>query len=341
MPEGRSHCAPSALSLRPEIDRNAESAVRSPRSPCFVSKLMLEPLCALTAPIVASPSSTLLCHSGQTCRGITGKESSLLGSQRDVLFLVLTVVLLQIYKSFIRPVLEYGSPVWGGLPRGLSDDLDRVQKTCLKICGLSPKQLPTLESRRREASVRELRRILKDPSHPCHAFIQPTEEPRYELRRRSQYKLPSKERTTNSIANFQFQDPGNGGVGGGFIARKLVLFWAMSAIRFGERSELLSPSNRWMFYRYVVDVPFLEKEEALQDAAAKLEEVVHHAESESVLELMREFQEVEENDCALSGNTFENKAATLQEAVADMEEKVNEVDEDAALDKESWLADCE
>ncbi|KAI8502737.1 tripeptidyl-peptidase II Tpp2, partial [Branchiostoma belcheri] len=153
----------------------------------------------------------------QTCRGITGKESSLLGSQRDVLFLVLTVVLLQIYKSFIRPVLEYGSPVWGGLPRGLSDDLDRVQKTCLKICGLSPKQLPTLESRRREASVRELRRILKDPCHPCHAFIQPTEEPRYELRRRSQYKLPvsrterhknslvSKERTTNSIANFQFQ----------------------------------------------------------------------------------------------------------------------------------------
>ncbi|XP_078664124.1 uncharacterized protein LOC144907195 [Branchiostoma floridae x Branchiostoma belcheri] len=28
---------------------------------------------------------------------------------------------------------------------------------------------------------------------------------------------------------------------------QLVLFWAMSAIRFGERSELLSPSNRWMY----------------------------------------------------------------------------------------------
>ncbi|KAI8521947.1 tripeptidyl-peptidase II Tpp2 [Branchiostoma belcheri] len=41
-----------------------------------------------------------------------------------------------------------------------------------------------------EASIRELKRILKDPSHPCHTFIHPTEEPRYELRRRSQYKLP-------------------------------------------------------------------------------------------------------------------------------------------------------
>ncbi|XP_035682747.1 uncharacterized protein LOC118420146 [Branchiostoma floridae] len=36
-------------------------------------------------------------------------------------------VLLQIYKTFIRPVLEYGSPVWGGLPRGLAEELEKVQ----------------------------------------------------------------------------------------------------------------------------------------------------------------------------------------------------------------------
>ncbi|XP_019644114.1 PREDICTED: uncharacterized protein LOC109485042 isoform X2 [Branchiostoma belcheri] len=90
----------------------------------------------------------------------------------------------------------------------------------------------------------------------------------------------------------------------------------------------------WMFPRRRSSkkgVTFQEKEEALQDAAAKLEEVMHGAESESVLELMREFQEVEENDGALSGDTFEKKVATLQEAAADMEEKVNEVEEDAAL----------
>ncbi|XP_019629366.1 PREDICTED: uncharacterized protein LOC109473750 [Branchiostoma belcheri] len=72
-----------------------------------------------------------------------------------------------------------------------------------------------------------------------------------------------------------------------------------------------------------------EKEEALQDAAAnyKLEEVVHDAESELVLELMREFQEVEGNN----GDTLKKNLATIQEAAADMEEKVNEVEDDAAL----------
>ncbi|KAI8514795.1 hypothetical protein Bbelb_073860 [Branchiostoma belcheri] len=64
-----------------------------------------------------------------------------------------TEVLLQIYKSFIRPVLEYGSPVWAGLPRCLSDEVERIQKLCLRICGVPHGYLPTLESRRREASL--------------------------------------------------------------------------------------------------------------------------------------------------------------------------------------------
>ncbi|KAI8510784.1 hypothetical protein Bbelb_117000 [Branchiostoma belcheri] len=101
-----------------------------------------------------------------------------------------SAVLLRIYQSFIRPVLEYGSPVWGGLPRGLSDELERVQRSCLRICGVPCEHLPTLESRRREASIRELKRILKDPSHPCHAFLHQVEKPQYDLRRRMQYKLP-------------------------------------------------------------------------------------------------------------------------------------------------------
>ncbi len=32
--------------------------------------------------------------------------------------------------DFIRPVLEYASPVWGGLPKGLSEELERIQKRC-------------------------------------------------------------------------------------------------------------------------------------------------------------------------------------------------------------------
>ncbi|KAI8491775.1 hypothetical protein Bbelb_305800 [Branchiostoma belcheri] len=72
---------------------------------------------------------------------------------------------------------------------------------------------------------------------------------------------------------------------------------------------------------------FQEKEQALQAAAAKLEAVMHDAESESALEPIREFLEVDGTD----SDTFEKKVASLQEAAADME-KVNEVEEDAALD---------
>ncbi|KAI8513549.1 hypothetical protein Bbelb_078730 [Branchiostoma belcheri] len=102
-----------------------------------------------------------------------------------------TEVLLQIYKSFIRPVLEYGSPVWAGLPRCLSDEVERVQKLCLRICGVLRGYLPTLECRRREASLRELKRILQDPTNPCNDFIPPRENTVYNLRKNSnQFKLP-------------------------------------------------------------------------------------------------------------------------------------------------------
>ncbi|KAI8494420.1 hypothetical protein Bbelb_276460 [Branchiostoma belcheri] len=102
-----------------------------------------------------------------------------------------TEVLLQIYKSFIRPVLEYGSPVWAGLPRCLSDEVERVQKLCLRICGVPHGYLPTLESRRREASLRELKRILQDPNNPCNDFFPPRENTVYNLRKNSnQFKLP-------------------------------------------------------------------------------------------------------------------------------------------------------
>ena len=35
----------------------------------------------------------------------------------------------------VRPVLEYASPVWGGLPIYL-EDLQRVENRCLNVIGL-------------------------------------------------------------------------------------------------------------------------------------------------------------------------------------------------------------
>ncbi|KAI8483131.1 hypothetical protein Bbelb_391500 [Branchiostoma belcheri] len=75
---------------------------------------------------------------------------------------------------------NYGSPVWAGLPRCLSDEVERFQKLCLRICGVPHGYLPTLESRRREGSLREIKRILQDPTNPCNDFIPPRENSKLE-----------------------------------------------------------------------------------------------------------------------------------------------------------------
>ncbi|CAB4013597.1 Hypothetical predicted protein, partial [Paramuricea clavata] len=43
---------------------------------------------------------------------------------------------LTTYLTKIRPILEYCSPVWGGLPRYVKDELERVQRRSLRIIGL-------------------------------------------------------------------------------------------------------------------------------------------------------------------------------------------------------------
>lgn len=45
-------------------------------------------------------------------------------------------------------LLEYASLVWGGLSKGLSVQLERVQKRCGRIIGIPSSTLPTLSERR-------------------------------------------------------------------------------------------------------------------------------------------------------------------------------------------------
>ncbi|CAH1261497.1 Hypp2375 [Branchiostoma lanceolatum] len=68
--------------------------------------------------------------------------------------------------------------------------------------------------------------------------------------------------------------------------------------------------------------------QALQDTRAKLEELLHGAESDSALNLM---ELLERSGGDLDGDAFEKKVASLQETAAELEEKVEEVEEDAAL----------
>ena len=71
------------------------------------------------------------------------------------------------YQSKTRPILEYASPVWAGLPNYLRDEIERVQSRSLRILGLEKDYLKPLYERREEATSRAVDSILNDPNHPC------------------------------------------------------------------------------------------------------------------------------------------------------------------------------
>ena len=74
---------------------------------------------------------------------------------------------LLINPNKIRPILEYASPVWAGLPNYLHDEIERVQSRSLRILGLEKDYLKPLYERREEATSRVVDNILNDPNHPC------------------------------------------------------------------------------------------------------------------------------------------------------------------------------
>ena len=85
-------------------------------------------------------------------------------------------------RTLQRPILEYASPVWGGLPGYLQNEVEKVQRRSLRILGLDSDFLPTLETRRNKATSREFERICKDPEHPCHKLLPDKIMNPYELR---------------------------------------------------------------------------------------------------------------------------------------------------------------
>ncbi|CAB4002267.1 RNA-directed DNA polymerase from mobile element jockey [Paramuricea clavata] len=86
------------------------------------------------------------------------------------------------YQSKIRPILEYASPVWAGLPNYLRDEIERVQSRSLRILGLEKDYLPPLNERREEATSREVDRFMNDPHHPCRSVLPKLINNQYNLR---------------------------------------------------------------------------------------------------------------------------------------------------------------
>ncbi|KAI8508077.1 hypothetical protein Bbelb_143170 [Branchiostoma belcheri] len=110
-------------------------------------------------------------------------------------------VLTQIYLSFIRPILEYASPVWGGLPIRLTHILEGVQKRCCRIMGIPTNSLPTLASRRDQATLRVFRSILDDKDNPLNCFISCPLRSGYDLRR-VRHVMTSRSRTKRHEQSF-------------------------------------------------------------------------------------------------------------------------------------------
>ena len=94
-----------------------------------------------------------------------------------------TEIGITIYCTKISPPLEYASPVWGGLPKYLTGELQSILNRCLDTVGIPRTSLPTLEDRCKVATKRELERIVNDINHPNQSFLtKPNTSHGYKLR---------------------------------------------------------------------------------------------------------------------------------------------------------------
>ncbi|XP_078687686.1 uncharacterized protein LOC144919908 [Branchiostoma floridae x Branchiostoma belcheri] len=85
--------------------------------------------------------------------------------------------LIQIYLALVRPVLEYGHVLLVGCSKEQELAIERVQRRALRIISLGGRRsvpdLPTLKSRREDAAVHLLQRMLQE-NHPLHDLVPPS-----------------------------------------------------------------------------------------------------------------------------------------------------------------------
>lgn len=67
-----------------------------------------------------------------------------------------------------KTYLVIGCPSMGWDSLIPKEELERVQRRCLRIIGLPREHLPTLEERRDEATVSKFKNIISDSDHALH-----------------------------------------------------------------------------------------------------------------------------------------------------------------------------
>ena len=101
------------------------------------------------------------------------------------------------YCTCFRPVLEYCSPVFHhGLPKYLSDDIERVQKRALKIISpsmsyadnLTRFNLQSLKACREDHCCRLFSTVLSDQTHKLRALLPPENNSHYNLRTKRRFQ---------------------------------------------------------------------------------------------------------------------------------------------------------
>ena len=103
------------------------------------------------------------------------------------------------YCSRIRPLLEYASPIWGGIPCYLEEEIERVEKRCMRILGAPETTVEKLSVRRDTGT--KLERILSDEQHPCRKYLPVEHNKRSNLRGTRKYATP-KSRTERHNSSF-------------------------------------------------------------------------------------------------------------------------------------------
>ena len=108
-------------------------------------------------------------------------------------------LVLFLYVTCIRPVLEYASPVFHpSLPNYISEDLERIQRRALRIIypdlsysvALETAGLPKLYERREKISTDLFDEIVRNPTHRLHSLLPQRKSCKYALRRNSDFTLP-------------------------------------------------------------------------------------------------------------------------------------------------------
>jgi hypothetical protein len=116
-------------------------------------------------------------HYGDHVHNLATKGSRALGAIYKTAQLLQEDYRARIYKTLIRPLLEYASPIWCGAPQSTLTEIDKIQKRSLNLLRLTDANkfnIPPMQARFHTASVLLFRKHYLNPPIPSDPLVIPT-----------------------------------------------------------------------------------------------------------------------------------------------------------------------